>query len=156
MDRTRTRLEQALAWILVINATLGLLAGGLSAWQGGLPWVSLLGLVAGLASLRAIAVGPWLGALYYSLLLASYHGSSGSYGLRSGISLAWVIALPEGVLVLNVVAWVLLAATAVWLTRQHASRWSPVRAGHGSEPVAQLQDKRPPNPKTPGTPDEQR
>jgi hypothetical protein len=113
--------ERSIAWMLVANGLLGL-AVSLATAPGAWPLASILGIISGALSLRRYAVGVCGGLLYYALQVASYYPYSNtwSYSVKSGVSLAAVIKLPGGVLVLNVLALLLLGTSAVALKRAWA------------------------------------
>ena len=110
--------DRIIAWMLVTNGLLGL-AVSLATASGAWPLTSILGVVSGVLSLRRYTVGACGGLLYYALQVVSYYPYSNgwSYSVKSGLSLAAVINLPTGVLVLNVLALLLLGASAIVLNR---------------------------------------
>jgi hypothetical protein len=110
--------DRIVACLLVANGLLGLTVS-LATASGAWPLISMLGIVSGALSLRRYTVGVCGGLLYYALQVASYYPYSNtwSYSVKSGVSLAAVIKLPMGVLVLNVLALLLLGASAIVLGR---------------------------------------
>jgi hypothetical protein len=109
------------AWLLLANGLLGLglgLWGGLSgAFTQALPW---LGVLSGLLSMRRHRAGAWGAMLFYGLQLASFYPYTGnwSFSYRCGLSLGYVARLPDGVLVVNLVALLLLAVSAALAVRE--------------------------------------
>jgi hypothetical protein len=78
---------------------------------------AMLGFVAAVLSLRRRLAGLWGGMLYYVLQVLSYFPVAGgwSFSVKAGVSIGVVMRFHDGVLVLNLVALALLAATAVVL-----------------------------------------
>lgn len=125
--------EKWLARVLVLNSglTFGVCLGLLGTPQpaADLPWLygaALLGLVSGLLALRGKALG-WAGALlYYGAQVLSYYplGPQGGTGwsLKAGLSIGWVLQFASAVLVINLLALVLLAASGWMLWRRRHSR----------------------------------
>jgi hypothetical protein len=113
------KLERGAAWLLLVNALLGL---GVSLWgrSGELPVLALLGLLSGWLSLRGNRAGVWGAMAFYAPQVLSYYAYSmaWSFSVKSGLSLAFVARLPDGVLIVNVVALGLLAVTAAILVRR--------------------------------------
>jgi hypothetical protein len=113
------RAAQVAAWLLLVNGLLGL---GVGLWMGaaftqGLPW---LGVLSGLLSVRRHRAGAWGALLFYGLQLTSYYPYTGnwSFSYRCGLSLGYVARLPDGVLVVNLAALLLLAVSAALAVRE--------------------------------------
>ena len=119
------RAERVAAWLLLINGALGLVVslGTMLAVHAApvelaaLPLVAILGVLSGCLWLRGHVAGAWAGSVFYALQVVSYYAYSGawSFSVKSGLSLALVLHLPDGVLVVNVAALALLAVNAVVL-----------------------------------------
>lgn len=117
--------EKWLARVLLLNSVLTVavvlgLLGGLHD-PGALPWLAgaaLLGGVSAVLSLRGRRAGLYGDALYYAVQVPSWYPYSPgwSYSVKAGISIAAVLHLAGGVLVVNGVALALLAAT-LWMLR---------------------------------------
>ncbi|MYM25428.1 hypothetical protein GTP46_22620 [Duganella sp. FT135W] len=116
--------EKWLARVLLLNSALalgvclGLLGEPLSG--SGLYLVfgaALLGFLASVLSLKRLRLGLWGGGLYYALQAASYFPASGDwqFSIKAGVSIGLVLQFHSGVLVLNMVALALLAATGATL-----------------------------------------
>lgn len=119
--------EKWLARVLLLNSALalgvclGLLGGPLEGADRYLVFgAALLGFLSALASLKRWRLGAWGGGLYYALQLFSYFPAGGGWSLsvKAGVSIGLVLQLPAGVLVINMVAAALLAATAFLLSRR--------------------------------------
>lgn len=125
-SRTMSKLERGSGWVLLLNGGLGLAVATASALaRGGMgqslqsvPWVSLLGMVAGLLALRSARAGLMGGLLFYGLQIASYYSHNFQFNFKSGLSLGAVIELPQGVLVVNVAALAGLAVILLILLRR--------------------------------------
>lgn len=115
--------DRIIAWLLLANGLLGLTVS-LATASGAWPLTSILGIVSGALSVRRYTVGVCGGLLYYALQVAGYYPYSNawSYSVKSGLSVAAVINLPAGVLVLNVLALLLLGASAIVLGRHEKTR----------------------------------
>lgn len=129
-----TRIERVVAGLTVVNAMLGLLvwvhAGGAI---GALPLLSLLGLLSGLTAWRGRPSGHAAALAFYALQLAGYHryDLTCAYPLHGSLSLAFVVHLAAGVLIVNVLALAMLAASVALL-------WWRLRGGRAAtraEPV---------------------
>jgi hypothetical protein len=112
--------EKWLARVLLLNSalalavSLGLLGPTLAA--GELPIVfgaAMLGFLAAVFSLKRRKIGLYGGALYYLLQVASFFPADGGweFSVKAGVSIAVVVPLHVGTVVVNLVALVLLAAT---------------------------------------------
>ena len=121
--------EKWLARVLLLNSglalavSLGLLGQPV---EGAAAMVvfgaALLGFLAAVLSLKRRVLGLWGGALYYALQLVSYFPAGGGwqFSVKAGVSVGLVMQFPTGVLVLNMVALALLAATSaalIWRRR---------------------------------------
>ncbi len=132
-------LERGAAWLLFVNGLLALTvafaAMPSARWLSPAAWplLALLGLGAGVLSLRGYIAGVWGGAAYYAPQVFSYYAYSNawSFSVKSGLSLAAVLRLSEGVLVVNVLALVLLIVSAAILYRR--LRRSPDGRGESGE-----------------------
>lgn len=116
--------EKWVARVLLLNSglalavSLGLLGqpldGAAASWVFG---AALLGFLAAVLSLKRRPSGLWGGLLYYALQLVSWFPAAGGWGfsVKAGVSVGVVMQFQSGVLVLNMVALALLAATAAVL-----------------------------------------
>nr|WP_315402251.1 hypothetical protein [uncultured Duganella sp.] len=120
--------EKWLARVLLLNSALalGVSFGLLGERQpaSALPvlfGVALLGFLSAVLSLKRHVVGLWGAMLYYLLQVSSYfpyHGG-GQFSIKAGVSVGVVMRFPFGVVVLNLIALALLAASvAVWRWRR--------------------------------------
>lgn len=120
--------EKWLARVLLLNSglalavSLGLLGEAQQgAAQGELSLVlfgaAMLGFLAGVLSLKRWKTGLAGGLLYYAVQLLSYFPFDGGwqFSVKAGASIGLVMRFHSGVLVLNMVALALLAATAAVL-----------------------------------------
>lgn len=116
--------EQWVARVLLLNSALalGVCLGLLGERQpaDALPplyGAAMLGLLSAVLSLKRWTLGLWGGVLYYALQLVSVFPFDGGwrYAVRAGVSIGMVLRCPRGVVVLNLVALALLAATAAVL-----------------------------------------
>ena len=118
----RFEFEIWLARVLLLNGLLGIgvALGKLGpAHDGHSPvlWaMAALACGGGWLWLRGKKIGCWCAMLYYALQVPSYysHDGSVSFSIKAGISIATVMRLDSGVLVINGVALALLLAT-VWI-----------------------------------------
>lgn len=124
--------EKWLARVLLLNSALalGVSLGLLGTPQEGsalavLYGVAMLGFVAAVLSLKRIVLGLWGAALYYLLQVFAYFPYDGSwqFSIKAGVNVGLVMRWPHGVVVINMIALALLAATTVVLVRR-------VRQGH--------------------------
>jgi hypothetical protein len=116
-----TQIERVVATITIVNAALGLIVWIAAGSAGAsLLLLSLLGLLSGVLSWRTRLPGTALGLAFYGLQLAGYHPyhSADAYPLRGALSLSVVVHLPAGVLIVNVLALALCAASAALLWRR--------------------------------------
>jgi hypothetical protein len=116
--------EKWLARVLLLNSALalgvclGLLGEPLSGTDLYLVFgAALLGFLSAVAALKRRRAGLWGGGLYYAVQAASYFAADGSWhvSVKAGVSIGLVLQFPAGVLVLNMVALALLAATVAVL-----------------------------------------
>jgi len=103
---------------LALGVSLGLLgepqpAGALPVLYG----AALLGFLSAVLSLKRWQAGLWGGVLYYALQLVAVYPLDGGwqFAVRAGVSVGLVLRFPGMVVVLNMVALALLAATAAVL-----------------------------------------
>ncbi|NYE62802.1 hypothetical protein FHW58_004021 [Duganella sp. 1224] len=119
-------MEKWLARVLLLNSglalavSLGLLGAASAGTAGTLEFgVALLGFLSAVLSLRRHPAGLWGAGLYYLLQLAGYYPADGApWHLKAGVSLGLVLHFSQAVVVLNMVALALLAATAAALHRR--------------------------------------
>jgi hypothetical protein len=123
--------EKWLARVLLLNSglalavSLGLLGQPVEGVEAALVFgAALLGFLAAVLSLKRWRLGLWGGMLYYALQLVSYFPAAGGwrFSIKAGVSVGLVMQFQTGVLVLNLVALALLAATAAVLAwrRRHS------------------------------------
>ena len=116
--------EKWLARVLLLNSglalavSLGLLGQPVEGAEAALVFgAALLGFLAAVLSLKRWSLGLWGGLLYYALQLVSYFPVAGAwrFSVKAGVSIGLVMQFQAGVLVINMVALALLAATGVVL-----------------------------------------
>lgn len=113
-----TRIERIVAGLTILDGVLGL---GVSLHtgnaRGALPLLSLLALLAGAKAWRGRPVGHMAALAFYGLHLATYYpiDLSPGYHLRGALNLGVVVYLPAAVLVVNVFALGMFAASAALL-----------------------------------------
>lgn len=116
--------ETWLARVLLLNSglalavALGLLGPSLDDAGAALVFgAALLGFLAAVLSLKRWRVGAWGGLLYYAVQVLSYFPLDGGRGfsVKAGVSIGVVLRFHDGVVVLNLIALALLAATAAVL-----------------------------------------
>ena len=92
------------------------LAGG----TGGTLALALLGLLSGVLAWRGRLGGHYAGLAFYGLQLAAWYSydATQAWHLRAAFSLAFVVHLRSGVLIVNVFAMAMLAASAALLWRR--------------------------------------
>jgi hypothetical protein len=123
--------EKWLARVLLLNSglalavSLGLLGQPVEGTGPALVFgAALLGFLAAVLSLKRWRLGLWGGLLYYALQLVSYFPAAGGwrFSIKAGVSVGLVMQFRTGVLVLNMVALALLAATVAVLAwrRRHS------------------------------------
>lgn len=117
-------LDKWLARVLLLNSglalavSLGLLGAASVGTAGTLEFgVAMLGFLSAVLALRRHPAGLWGAGLYYLLQLAGYYPLDGSpsWHIKAGVSLGLVLHFPQAVVVLNMVALALLAATVAVL-----------------------------------------
>jgi hypothetical protein len=120
----RTRIERVLAGLTILNGFLGLAVWLYRGYAGGLLLLSLLALLAGAMAWRGRPGGHLAALAVYGPQLASYYSYdlTHAYQLGGALSLGLVVQLPTGVLVINVFALAMFAASAALL-------WRRVRGG---------------------------
>lgn len=116
--------EKWVARVLLLNSALalGVSLGLLGERQpaDALPLLysaAMLGFLSAVLSLKRWKLGLWGGALYYALQLVSVYPFAGGwqFAVKAGVSIGLVLRFHSGVVVLNLVALALLAATAAVL-----------------------------------------
>lgn len=116
-----TRIERVVAIVTIVNAGLGLIVW-IAAPDAGSSLLLLAppGLLSAFLAWRGRLAGHAIGIAFYAVQLAGYHPyhSAQAYPLRGALSLAFVVHLPTGVLIVNVFAIALLAASAALLWRR--------------------------------------
>jgi hypothetical protein len=119
--------ERAIAALTIASAALSLMVSGLRLRNhdavGVTPLVALLGLLSGAFAWRGRLPGHAMALLVYGLQLASYYSydQTQAYHLLAGLSVAFVVQMPSGVLVVNAFAVAMLVASSVllgWRLRQ--------------------------------------
>jgi len=126
------RVERVLAGMTILDGMLGLAVWMVAdSASGALALLSLLALFAGTQAWRRRPAGQLAALGFYGLHLATYHAFdfSRSYQLRGALNLGAVIYLPNAVVVLNVFAIAMFAASAAML-------WWRVRVGEPLEHTA--------------------
>lgn len=125
--RAPSRLESCNAWFMLIDGACGLLVSlGIAILHRsatGLidspPYVSLLGVCAGLVAMRAARAGLIAGSVFYALQIFSYYSQNLQFNFRSGLSYGLVVSLAHGALVINIVAFLGLLVT-VWIMNRRS------------------------------------
>lgn len=116
--------EKWVARVLLLNSALalGVSLGLLGEQQSAdaLPLLysaAMLGFLSAVLSLKRWKVGLWGGVLYYALQLVSIYPLAGGwqFAVRAGVSIGLVLRFAGAVVVVNMVALALLAATAAVL-----------------------------------------
>ncbi len=116
--------EKWVARVLLLNSALalGVSLGLLGEQQSAdaLPLLysaAMLGFVSAVLSLKRWKTGLWGGVLYYTLQLLSIYPLAGGwqFAVKAGVSIGLVLRYASGVVVVNMVALALLAATAAVL-----------------------------------------
>jgi hypothetical protein len=123
---TLSKLEHYSAWIMLINGALGLIVSVgtavLHRSAAGLidspPYISILGALAGLLSIRGAMAGLFGGLLFYAPQILSYYSKDLQLNFKSGISYPAVVELPHGVLVVNMAALTGLLVIVLILVRR--------------------------------------
>lgn len=123
------RSERIVAAVTVVNAALGLAVWALRPMAGtsATLLLALLGLLSGVLAWRGRLAGHAAGLAFYGLQLAAWYSydASQAWPLRAALSLAFVVHLPAGVLIVNVFALAMLAASAALLWRRLRVRHAP-------------------------------
>ncbi|MYM91984.1 hypothetical protein GTP91_33015 [Rugamonas sp. FT82W] len=116
--------EKWVARVLLLNSALalGVSLGLLGERQpaDALPVLygaAMLGFLSAVLSLKRWQAGLWGGLLYYALQLVAVYPLDGGrqFAVKAGVSVGLVLRFPGAVVVLNMVALALLAATAAVL-----------------------------------------
>jgi hypothetical protein len=132
--RIWTRGERLVAALTIVNGALGLVVwatGMLSRGAiGSLPLLALLGLLSGVLAWRGRPGGHGAGLVFYGVQLAAFHSwhAAHSFHMTWIFSLAFVVRLPTGVLIVNAFAVAMLAASAALLWRRLRTA-RPIQAG---------------------------
>ena len=118
---------RVVAGLTLANATLDLLVWTMGRPSGAidsLPGLALLGLLSGALAWRGQAAGHGAALLFYGAQLAGFHPYDASHAtpLRGAFSLAFVVHLPAGVLIVNAFAIAVLSASAALLWRRLRTR----------------------------------
>jgi hypothetical protein len=125
------RIEGLVACLTLANAALNLVVWTMRPSSGaGSLLLSLLGLLSGVLAWRGQAAGHGAALLFHGVQLAGFHAwhAQPSYPLLGAFSLAFVVHLPAGLLIVNGFAMAMLAASAALLGwRRRASQ--PARPG---------------------------
>jgi hypothetical protein len=127
---TWARIERLVAALTIGNGALGLVmwvTGLLSRGAiGSLPLLALLGLLSGVLAWRGRLGGHGAGLVFYGVQLAAFHSwdSTQAYHLTWTFSLAFVVHLPTGLLLVNAFAVAMLAASAALLWRRCRTAWT--------------------------------
>ncbi len=103
---------------LALGVSLGLLGQPLDGRAAAVVFgAALLGFLSAVLSLKRHRLGLWGGLLYYALQIVSYfpYAGDGGFSVKAGVSIGLVMRFPTGVLVFNMIALALLAATAAVL-----------------------------------------
>lgn len=120
--------EKWLARVLLLNSALALAVclGLLGEAQQGTALAmvygaALCGFLGAVLSLKRWIAGLWMGLLYYAIQVFSYFpfDGSASYAVKAGVSIGLVLRFPASVVVVNMVALALLAATSAVLMWRH-------------------------------------
>lgn len=116
-----------MAWVLLTNGALGLLVSfGISVLNHAasaldtLAFTPILGVLSGILSLCGRILGMWGGLVFYALQGFSYYSYSQDFrfSFKSGLSLASIIHLSDGILIVNVAALLFFAAGALILSQR--------------------------------------
>jgi hypothetical protein len=119
-----TRSERLLGALTFVNGALGLVmwvTGLLSRGAvGSLPLLALLGLLSGVLAWHGRPAGHGAGLVFYGVQLAAFHSwhAAQASHVTWTFSLAFVVHLPTGVLIVNAFAVAMLAASAALLWRR--------------------------------------
>lgn len=119
------RARQVLAWLLLANGALGCAAAA-AAWPQApaqWPWPAILGAASGCLLLKGMSSGLWgglLSSVLQSLRYLSFVGT-GSFGAKWAMSLAVVLHVRDGILVVNLLALALALMCAGLLCRRRGA-----------------------------------
>jgi len=122
--RTWTHIERLVAALTIVNGVLSLVmwaTGLLSRGAiGSLPLLALLGVLSGVLAWHGRPAGHGAGLVFYGVQLAAFHPwhPAQASHVTWTFSLAFVVHLPTGVLIVNAFAVAMLAASAVLLWRR--------------------------------------
>ncbi|MFZ6675921.1 hypothetical protein [Undibacterium sp. Xuan67W] len=113
------------AWFMLIDGGIGLFVSAsmmiaqhsVSAVINMVSYTSILGVLSGLLALRGRLAGLIGGLFFYGVQMVSYYSHDIRLNFRSGISLAVVVDLMHGTVVINTVAVAGLAAT-IWILKK--------------------------------------
>jgi hypothetical protein len=111
-------MDKWIAGLTTANGVLGLAMWGTGLLSRGaidsLPLLPLLGLLAGVLAWRGRLAGQGAGLLFYGVQLAAFHSYDSTQAWQPPwtFSLAYVVHLPTGVLIVNAFAVAMLAASA--------------------------------------------
>lgn len=117
-------MEKLIAGLTIANGMLGLAMWVIGLPAHGalerLPLLPLLGLLSGVLAWRGRPSGHGAGLVFYGLQVAAFHfyRSTQAWQLPWAFSLAFVVHLPAGVLIVNGFAIAMLAASAALLWRR--------------------------------------
>jgi hypothetical protein len=119
-----TRIERIVATVTIVNAALGLAVWALTGGAIDTLLLALLGLLSGVLVWRGRPAGHGAGLAFYGMQLAAYYSydATQAWHLRGAFSLAFVLHLRSGVLIVNVFALAMLAASAALLWRHLRTR----------------------------------
>jgi len=124
LGRTWTRSERLVAALTIVNAALGLVMWLMALLSrgaiGSLPLLALLGLFSGVLAWHGRPGGHGAGLVFYGVQLAAFHSWHATQASHVSwtFSLAFVLRLPTGMLIVNAFAVAMLAASAALLWRR--------------------------------------
>lgn len=116
--------ERLVAALTIVNGALGLAMWVMALLSrgaiGSLPQLALLGLLSGALAWRGRPGGHGAGLVFYGVQLAAFHPWHGAQAFHVAwtFSLAFVVRLPAGILIVNAFAVAMLAASAALLWRR--------------------------------------
>lgn len=122
-----TRIERIVAGLTIVNGVLALAAWALPPLADGTIaslLLALLGLLSGILAWRGRPGGHGAGLAFYGLQLAAWYSYDATriYHLRGAFSLAFVLHVRSGVLIVNLFALAMLAASTALLWRRLRTR----------------------------------
>jgi hypothetical protein len=130
------KLWQICAWLLIINGWAGVLVPLSATLMGGsaidpmglLAMTPLMGIAAGFIALRGYLAGLVIGVVFYAIQTINFFSPAVTFNFKSGLSIATVFVLPQGVLVINWAALVLaiLCVVVVWCKPRHQDSYKGV------------------------------